>query len=391
MAISVKAIDRLSDGRINDSVTAGLSIEVSRRGKVWRYRRRVAGGAGVVNVMLGCYPAYSIKDARQWAAGLNSSAEAGIDPREAERAQRAASRTLADGWSLYLADITRGERKVLKPRTLSDKRKIWSCDIEPYLGSMLLADITADDLWELVETKGEVSQVRANRLAAELKVIFGWFLSRAGQKAGVRLAVDPALSLNGKHYIESKGRTRALSDDELGWFMSALAPEPLRVRRAFLLMLLSGCRISEVIQSQPEEYRDGVWTIPASRTKNSTAHVVRLAAWGRELLSSRTTAIDYDSCRRGRDRIYKRMTASRTVEHWTAHDLRRTFRSNTFGLDIRFEVAERMLNHSKQGLERRYDVADLSAHMEAGWKAWEDKLASIARAAGVARELGLKV
>ena len=135
MALSPKTIDRLLVGRIACPSHSGLSIEVGSRGKIWRYRRRVSGSAAVVNVVLGPWPAFSIKEAGQWAEGLNEAVEAGRDPREAERAATAASVTVGVAHKLYIEDIARGDRKLLKPRTLLDKNKIWQRDIEPHLGA----------------------------------------------------------------------------------------------------------------------------------------------------------------------------------------------------------------------------------------------------------------
>jgi hypothetical protein len=54
--------------------------------------------------------------------------------------------------------------------------------------------------------------------------------------------------------------------------------------------------------------QNGIWTIPASRTKNSNAHSIALGPWG-----------------------------------------------HTKRLKVDFEIAEAMLNHVKRGLERTYD------------------------------------
>jgi hypothetical protein len=253
MAITARAIDSLSDGKLMDPTRAGLSIEVVGRKKVWRYYRRIAGGGGAVRLSLGSWPAHGIADARKWADGLNEQVEAGIDPRAADRAKRAATMTVEAAHTLYMTAIEQGHRKPLRPRTIADKRTIWLRDIAPHIGAKQLGTITADDLWDMVEAKGCVAPVRANRLAAEAKVFFAWCESRAGQRAGIRLRLDPAATLNGKHYAESKGRTRFLSDDEIGWFLRALtletgSPASSSYRRAFLLMLLTG-----VSRGDPDE------------------------------------------------------------------------------------------------------------------------------------------
>lgn len=74
-------IDDLRVGKLDDSKTGALSIEVLPSGnKRWLYRRRIAGRGVVVKLSLGCYPSYSIADAREWANGLNLQVDAGKIP-----------------------------------------------------------------------------------------------------------------------------------------------------------------------------------------------------------------------------------------------------------------------------------------------------------------------
>jgi integrase len=392
--LTVRAIDSLQNGKLIDPTRTGLAIEVVGRKKVWRYARRVAGAGTVIRRSLGPWPAYDIAAARKWADELNAKVVAGIDPRVAEQAAQAACMTVEAAHDLYMVDIQTNARMALKARTIADKQSIWLRDLAPHIGLSGLQTVTPDDLWNVVEAKGRTAPVRANRLAAEAKVFFAWCVSRAGQRTGIRLAANPALSLNGKHYEESKGRTRFLSDDEIGWLLVALAGEvePLAARsyrRAFLLMLLTGARIGEVKNAPAAEYVDGVWTISGNRTKNGDAHSIHLGAWGRILAESKGEwmiphpnggMIDSEIWYEVRDRLHRRMeeAAGRKLALWTPHDLRRTLRSNTFSLGIRYEVAEAMLNHRKQGLERRYDLADLSDQMAEGFAAWEQKVMRIA-------------
>jgi integrase len=51
-------------------------------------------------------------------------------------------------------------------------------------------------------------------------------------------------------------------------------------QRGFLVLLLTGARLAEVVLGRSEEVAGGVWTIPPGRSKNSKAHVVALGPWG---------------------------------------------------------------------------------------------------------------
>ncbi|WP_444853632.1 tyrosine-type recombinase/integrase [Sphingosinicella sp.] len=395
-------IDDLRAGKLDDSKTGALSIEVLPSGKKrWLYRRRIAGRSEVVKLSLGLYPAYSIGDARAWANGLNLQIDAGIDPRETARQEvRLAAMTVDRAHELYMEAVREGRssraKRPNKPRTVADKQDIYRRDIAPKLGRKIIYDITETDLIKLVEAKGKKARVRANRLAAELKVFFGWTASLRGLDVG--LEVDPSRRLGDLRFPETP-RSRRLALQEIAWFLEALVEEERDYQRGMLLWLLTAARLAEVCEARSEELCEGVWTIPACRTKNSVEHRIALGPWGWSLMQSDSAwvfpAPKLDGPRsrncwyRARNRVRERMerAAGRPIERFTPHDFRRTCRSNTKRLKIDFETAEAMLNHVKKGLERTYDTYELEDEKRAWFLAWETEIAGIARESGVAEEL----
>jgi integrase len=397
-------IDDLRAGKLDDSKTGALSIEVLPSGKKrWLYRRRIAGRDDVVKLSLGLYPAYSIGDARQWANGLNLQVDAGIDPREAARQElRLATMTVDRAHELYMEAVRAGRssraKRLNKPRTVSDKQDIYRRDIAPKLGRKIIYDVTEADLIKLVEAKGKKARVRANRLAAELKVFFGWTASLRGLDVG--LEVDPSRRLGDLRFPETP-RSRRLALQEIAWFLEALVEEERDYQRGMLLWLLTAARLAEVCEARSGELSCGVWTIPASRTKNSVEHRIALGPWGWSLMQTEGEWVFPAPKRDGprsrncwyvaRNRVRKTMErlAGRPIERFTPHDFRRTCRSNTKRLKVDFETAEAMLNHVKKGLERTYDTYELEDEKQAWFLTWETEIAAIARRAGVAEALGV--
>jgi integrase len=286
IVLTPASLDELAEGYLVDPQTPGLWIEAGATGrKTWRYRRRLSSG-GVIKLTLGRYPAFSIAAAREWAAELNAKVEADIDPRvlateEIERAKL----TIAFVHERYMAAVREGRasraKKLNKPRTIADKLAIFNCDIAPKLAETCIFDVTEEELVKLILTKGRSARVRANRLAAELKVFFGWAASLRGKEIG--LPSNPAARLTDLKFPEAP-RSRILSLEEIGWFLRAVALEPRVYQRGLLLLLLTAARLSEVIFARTAEYRDGVWTIPADRTKNARSHRVSLGPWGQSLI-----------------------------------------------------------------------------------------------------------
>jgi integrase len=397
-------LDALSSGHLADPLTPGLHLVVLSSGKkVWKYARRISRSGQLVRLSGGQFPAWSIAAARDWARKLNEEVEVGIDPRQTAReAEARASMTVAKAHGLYMRAVREGRssraKRPNKPRTISDKLEIYERDIAPKLASRIIYEVGENDLIKLVDAKGKVAKVRANRLAAELKVFFGWAASLRGLEVG--LETDPSTRLGDLRFPET-ARSRKLSLLELEWFLRALVDEPRHFQRGMLLWLLTAARISEVARARSEELVNGVWTIPGGRAKNSVPHSIALGPWGRALMQSdhewifpaervdgpRNNSVWY----KARDRVRARMAeiAGHPIERFTPHDFRRTARSNTKRLQVDYETAEAMLNHVKKGLERTYDLYEMDEEKRAWFLKWEHEVAAIAKRAGAADALGV--
>jgi integrase len=396
-------LDDLVRGALKDPETPGLFIEVLSSGKkVFKFSRRVAAGGPLVRLSFGQFPACTIASAREWAGKLNDRVEAGIDPRVVMRAEKTrASMTVARAHELYMRAVKEGRssraKRPNRPRTVADKLEIYNRDIGPKLATKIIYDVTESDLVGLVIDKGKVAKVRANRLAAELKVFFGWTASLRGTE--VSLLDDPSRRLGDLRFPETP-RSRKLLSQEIEWFLLGLVNEDRVYQRGMLLWLLTAARIAEVSDARADELYDGIWTIPASRTKNAMEHRIALGPWGMALLQSGDDwvfpAPKRDGPRsrscwyRARDRVKRRMEAlaGRPIERFTPHDFRRTSRSNTKRFKVDFETAEAMLNHVKRGLERTYDTYELEEEKREWFRLWEAEIVQLARRSGSADALG---
>jgi len=402
--ITPMKIDLMQSGRICDSLTPGLRIEALSSGKKrWKFRRRLPGTNSVVKMHFGLFPAFSIAEARVWARQINEQLEAGLDPRAlVGQEQIRTIMTVERAHGLYMEAVREGRssraKRPNKPRTISDKLEIYERDIAPTLAKKVIYDVTEADLVRLVMLKGKTARIRANRLAAELKVFFGWCGSLRGMEVG--LEMDPSRRLHDLRFPETP-RSRALSLQEIEWFLLALVEEEWDYRRGMLLWLLTAARLGEVTEAPSAELDGDIWTIPAERAKNGVEHQIALGRWGRSLMLSNSEWA-FPGPKRGgprsracwykaRNRVKMRMEAlaGRPIERFTPHDFRRTSRSNTKRLKVDFETAEAMLNHVKRGMERTYDTYELEEEKRAWFLKWENEIAMTARRVGVAEALGV--
>jgi integrase len=398
--LTPSSVDALGEGKHPDPFVRGLCVIVGASGKkTWQYRRRIAKSGAVVALKLGAFPAHSVGAAREWASKLNQAIERGVDPREERRIEKAKAMSLAAAHAIYMAAMRRGDRKTLKPRTLNDKEKIFTRDIEPRLGKKTLGELTEDECWDAVYDKAKSSKVRANKMAGELSCFLRWCSSREGQMDGIRLKAHPAPTLNSNWFATgAKANNRFLSAEEIKWLFQSLVAEELVYRRGILLLLLTAARRNELFGAPASEMAEGLWTLPAERSKNGLPNYVALGPWGCRLAqtnhrwlfpSPRIDGPQLHGWFKARDRVHARMEAfaGMKIPRWHFHDLRRTFRSHSRKLGIGRDIAELMLNHKKKGLDFIYDRNEELELRRAGFAAWERFLLDLATNAGVSDAL----
>ncbi len=428
---SVTAIEALKAGSMGDPITPGLTIERLPTGKLtWQYKRRIpardlerqpnALAGKIVYMAGGSFPAISIGAARTWATSLNQKVENGIDPRVVEKAEKEAveAQDAVDAVTVdwahqrYMEAVARNEhkvtrqkrKKVLKPRTISDKLAAYERNVKKVLGSRPMVSITNDDLNGIIIGMSVRAPVQANRTGAEMRVFWKWARGIRGRSVlGMTIENDSTTDMSELWNAEEE-RTRWFDKDELPIFLKALAAEPERHhRRALLLLLLTGCRRNEILACPAGDVRDGMLIIMANRAKNGHEHPIKLGPWGAALAATNenwliaSPKIDDTAMTCGWEKVCRRIEGKMSemvgtpIEHWTIHDLRRTMRSHIDDLGIDEIVCERMLNHQPTGLVKRYNRNTRAEAMAAGFLEWEQTLATIARKAGVADALDVPV
>jgi integrase len=158
---------------------------------------------------------------------------------------------------------------------------------------------------------------------------------------------------------------RALVDAELPAFWSAADAAPWPFNGYLQVLLLTGQRRTETAAMRWADIDSeaAIWTIPAAVSKSGRAHQVPLPPAVMEIIrtTGRTTSPLVFPGRGGgvMSGWEKRMRPVREaagLEHWTMHDLRRTFRTGLSALGIDYAARELMLNHVVgDDLDQRYD------------------------------------
>jgi integrase len=183
-------------------------------------------------------------------------------------------------------------------------------------------------------------------------------------------------------------RDRVLTDAELSAIWKACNGEPSGAQAdhniIVKLLMLLGCRREEVGGMRWDELSDGVWSLPAERSKNKVARKIILPAAALDLLDG--------VHRNGRDRVFgqrsatlgfvrwsgekKKLDAACGVSGWHLHDIRRSMRSGLSRIGVLPHIAEEAIGHvtHKSGVVGVYDRHDYSGEVKTAPAMWADHL-----------------
>ncbi|WP_217530591.1 tyrosine-type recombinase/integrase [Vibrio cholerae] len=319
----------------------GLYFCVRKQGSpYWMIRYTTAKGRR--EATLGQFPLMSLADARIAAAYFRKEVRDGIDPLlEKQKIELPDIETvdqLFHDW--YRTDLS---RRLKHPKI---PYRVYTKDISPVIGIKCITEVTARDVREVLERIRESNRPTiANDTLMYMKQLF-----RHAIKLDLTLNNPAAaFTVDDAGGVESS-KDRMLSKEEMHYAFSVFHTHINSFGRdnylACCLFLVLGVRKSELCEAMWREMdlTTGVWDLPKERSKTG----------GPDTLNRAISKLF------GREPGRKKQPPNKMgkLEHFTVHDLRRTFRSLAASLGIAGNVAERCLNHKLKGVECIYDRHD---------------------------------
>ncbi|SDE89072.1 tyrosine-type recombinase/integrase [Rhodospira trueperi] len=337
-------------------------------------------------------PGVSLADARRQAGEWQDQVACGRDPREEQRAAKAAAEQAQqpdpDTWDQV---VERFIRQYAKPRNRSwrEAERVLGKDVTPRWRGRPIREISKREVVDLVDALVEAGKpALANRVLQHIKRVMSWCVEKD------ILEDSPARTVKAPAKLEA--RDRVLTDDEIRLFWSAADRMGFPWSVPLKVLLLTGQRRSEVAEMEWSELSDldgetPTWTIPARRAKNGVEHGVPLSPHAADLLRSvpRIQGCRYvfsttgNSPVSGISKAKARLDGFITemkgdpLEPWTLHDLRRTFASGAAALGVRVEVVERCLGHTSgtfRGIVSVYQRHEFGPEKRAALTAWANHI-----------------
>ena len=371
-----------------DEALPGFGVKVNAGGsRQYVVQFRSTGGESK-RVTLGRVDALAPDDARRAARETLAKVQLGSDP-HAERAEERAraATTLERVVARYLEAV--GAR--LKPRSLDEVTRHLKAHWKPLADLPLHKVKRADVAARLAEISRGHGPIAANRARAALSALYAWAMGQG--------LVDANVVVGTNRPAEEVARDRVLTNDELAAIWTACREDDHG--RIVRLLMLTGQRREEVagIRWSELDLEDGVWSLPAARTKNKRPHDVPLSSEAVALLRAIPKQRDRDlvfgsgkggfsgwsKAKKELDtRIAKASDSAEghptaepdpatKAQPWRLHDLRRTAATRMAELGTLPHVVEAVLNHvsgHKSGVAGIYNRATYAPEKKAALELW---------------------
>jgi integrase len=413
-----------------DALVPGFGVRVSERGrKTFILVTRYPGSPHPTRRSLGLYGALTLEQAREKARDWLEMVRKGVDPgEEAERQRKEEDRKRNNSFASVAEDYIKFAvpKQRRGARVAHELRQVFV----PLWGGKPVGEITRKDVQTVIQrvrdygTRGMLATYgvadgkptkrkatpgpgQARNLLGHLKALFTWAIGQ--NEYGIEHS--PCRDITAKSIVGAKkSGTRALSETEVAALWRATRRLKYPFRQVYQLLLLTGLRLSEVVNASWPEFnlKDRLWIIPANRMKGTVEkarpHSVPLTdamlaildelprfKKGDYLFSltfgAKPAAVD-DKIKL---RIDRRMLCSLRAlarlcgedparvrfEPWVNHDLRRTVRTQMSRLRIDHDVKEAILSHARPGLVGVYDQYDLLDEKREALELWGKRVREI--------------
>lgn len=326
-----------------DTKTPNFGLRVGKNRRTWLIVRE----PNRTKVTLGTYPEISVADARTAARIALTQKTPAAEQAEAPKAKPI---TFGAARAKYIA-----EHKG-RPRTIKGLKRYLTKHFGK-LDERELPAITDDDVARRITG---LKPSEAFHAFCAVRAFLRWCVKRPRRY----IPHSPLEGYDAPH-TSKLPRTRILSDEEVRRVLGAISGQ---CGALAMLMLLWGTRKGETLALRRDWVSDGRITIPAAFTKNARPLTIPILPMAQGVLDSLTVRGPFFFPARWSDddhldagswtKLHKALLTASETSGWSAHDLRRTFRSACARFGVPREIAERLLNHAQGKLDAIYDQYD---------------------------------
>jgi integrase len=381
MRLTTKYIENVRPDPVRREVpdsTPGLYLQLQPSGhRSWAVRYRFNGRPSKLTI--GAWPAVSLADARVAATRAREQAAKGMDPARAKadakiRTDAAKADTVTSICENYL------KREGGKLRTFDQRVSILKRQVYPVLGSRPIGEIRRSEIVHLLDKVEDNSGPRAADVTlGVLRRIFHWHEKRTDEFR------SPIIRGMARQNAKDHRRERILDDDEIRRLWATTA-DGQSFSALIRFALLTSARRNEIAGMRRDEIDgDGIWTLPAARSKTKTEIIRPLSKAALAILAGmpRIDGCDYPFTLNAASPLASfsdpkaKLDVASGVTNWRLHDLRRTARSLLSRAGIHIDTAEKCLGHSRGDIVERYDRHSYTREMRDAFEALAAQIETI--------------
>ena len=395
MRLTPTSIKALESGAtrfdVADDKITGLAIAVFPSGvRSWTLRYTVKGN--VYRLTLGRWPAITIERAHRLATKALQEVAAGRNPQKEKIEQRHRralgldrETTVRSVWETYR---DKHVDKELRPGNAKEVKRVFDKLLLPKLGKRDMREIEPREIKAVLDGIARHAPVTANRAHSMISAMWNWAISEL-----IIPDKNPVAGLK-KPTPGEKARSRVLPDIELKLLWRAASTVAWPWGDFTRVLVLTGCRRTEIGAMRWDWFTKDEITIPASATKNGQEHVIPLTAGISEIFDAIPVRGPYvfragkkppTAYRWGKQLIDDALAtvaaeAFETIEPWTFHDIRRSVASGMFKLGVDPAIIDAALNHKSgtvSGLRAVYVHVDRVSATRTALTRWGEHIAGI--------------
>ena len=367
-------IHKLTDRTIKATKTectlrdgGGLELRVkSENSKSWVLRKTVNGLRREYG--LGSLVDVPLKVARDKAEQYRQLIDQGVDPKiylnSLAKAQKVTDMTFREAAERYISEHE-------AEWTNKKHRKQWRSTIDTYanpiIGSIPVAQLTADHVLEILKPIWKSKTETATRIRERIEKIIG-----AGAAMGIPMVSNPATWKGNLEFrlakpskVKNETHFPAMPHQKLPGFWLELTDKNTDGRVALQLIILAAARTSEVLLARRSEIDlvNNIWTIPAERVKTKKEHVIPITKQMKTIIERHikkySSQLLFPGSRYGKplsnmtclkvmkDLGYNDFKDSESKGHYVPHGFRSTFSTWAFETGKHgYEVIEACLGHT---------------------------------------------
>ena len=399
-AVRKLELDDHPDGKVFfDDKISGLGVRCYSSGrKTWLYQFRLAGRSykyeiGATEKIL----ASKARTEARIAAGHVAKGENPIDiRRQAEAKHKDQFGELVTEYLEEKLHPIKPGKKPMRPRSYTEVKHHLETHCQPFK-YRAIKGITQDDVASLYKKiSRNAGPGAASHTWSTLRAFMHWCMGRGVLEKNVAALYDGGGT--------NEPRERTLDDNEIAIVWKACGDD--QFGRIAKLLILTGARRDEAghmhldeLTLESTQWVKPAWLLPADRAKNRREHLIPLSDTAVDLLKKAVEAREAHVFGYGEKRGFSGWSkakkaldiriaaAGHKLEHWTLHDLRRSFSSGLQRLKIEPHIIEASLNHAPPKLQRTYQTHDYEDERRKALALWAEHIDVVLKKRGNVRNL----